>query len=71
MIVRQLPPQAAKQQRRPEEQSEDQQDLPEPAEVEVFEALIPDPAPTSPDPSENAGILAGEAAEDDDGEGGE
>src|SRR5581483_1585245 len=48
--------------------SRDEQDLPEPSEVEVLPALVSNPEPSLAQPSLDARVFAGEAAEDDERE---
>jgi hypothetical protein len=52
----------------PEEEPDREQDLPEAAEVEVLESLVPEPVPAGVDPTVNRGQLADHAAEDDERE---
>ena len=54
------------------EKTDDEQNLPEPAQVKIFPALMAKPKPESlSQPAARARILAREAAEDDDGDGDE
>ena len=55
----------------PEGQADGEQDLPEPAEVEVLEALHPEPRPEAAEPAVDPGQLAEQAAGDDDHQGAE
>ena len=72
MLLAQRPAKAAKQYEDPQEKTHDEEDLPKPAQVEIFPALMAKPKPQSlSQPALRARILACEAAEDDDGDGNE
>src|SRR5439155_18200160 len=58
----QSPAQAAKKNGRPEEKSDDQENLPEASQVEIFKALISKPLPSCLNPTFNSRVFAQHAA---------
>ena len=60
------PAQSAEQHHHPEHQPDGQQDLPEPAEIEILESLAPNQLQPRSNPAVDPGIFAGQAAEHDD-----
>ena len=54
----------------PEQKPDDEEDLPQPAQVQVFPSLMAEPEPEAiAEPAFYAGIFAGQTAEHDDGDG--
>src|SRR6476646_5004232 len=50
----------------PEDQTDRQQNLPEAAEIKIFETLAPKPGPAPLNPASNSGVFAGQTSENDD-----